>query len=396
MAGSTQDASFRAAFVAGAITVIVIALLAGSFLLVRVGLPRMALRVRDTVLLATGPKVARVLDLPGDVRAELTELGAVISNAGNPTENGARDHDTFLTRPDPRMGWVLRPGVEVEANVLRPRNPMNLDPPILYMPGRASLSARSRDWLRDKSRLRFRYSTNSSGRRSTVPIVDALRTLLVVGDSVAFGEGVNDSRTVASLLQGMLGTSVRVVNAGVGGYTGAQVLESARSALEDLAEDRGKGARFDALVYLSSQNDFMEDRERSYEAVAEEVYSGMAALRVGFSGKMVTLQVSYLEFIVPDFLLAEGWSEKKMRRSQQLYEALPDIARRHGFAYVDWRELVRDAVRDNRSIFASAALYVDHGHLSPEGSRFVATAIRGALEQQGYAAFARADGVPVR
>ena len=193
----------------------------------------------------------------------------------------------------------------------------------------------------------------------------------------------------------MLGTSVRVVNTGVGGYTGAQVLEAARSALEDLADDRGKDARFDALVYLSSQNDFMEDRERAYEEVAEEVYSGMGALRDGFSDKMVTLQVSYLEFIVPDLLLAEGWSEKNMRRSEQLYEALPDIARRHGFAYVDWLKLVRDTVRENPSIFARFALYADHGHLSPEGSRLVATAIRGALEQKGYAAFARANGVPV-
>ena len=193
----------------------------------------------------------------------------------------------------------------------------------------------------------------------------------------------------------MLGTSVRVVNTGVGGYTGAQVFEAARAALEDLVDYRGNDAHFDALVYLSSQNDFMKDRERAYEDVAEEVYSGMGALRYGFRGKMVTLQVSYLEFIVPDLLLAEGWSEKEMGRSEQRYEALPDIARRHRSAYVHWLELVRDTVRDNRSIFSRFALYVNYGHLSPEGSRLVATAIRGALEQKGYAAFARADGVPV-
>jgi len=70
-----------------------------------------------------------------------------------------------------------------------------------------------------------------------------------------------------------------------------QVFEAARAAPEDLADYRGNAARFDALVYLSSQNDFMKDRERAYEDVAEEVYSGMGALRGGFRGKMVTLQV---------------------------------------------------------------------------------------------------------
>ena len=63
MAGSTQDASLRGAFVAGVITTIVIALLVGSFLLVRVGLSRMALRVRDTIKTSRdGREVSGTLD----------------------------------------------------------------------------------------------------------------------------------------------------------------------------------------------------------------------------------------------------------------------------------------------------------------------------------------------
>ena len=107
------------AFLAGMFTTLMVLTLAGAFVGHRVGFPRLASRIRDTVLTATGPKTARVLDLPGDVREELTRLRGVISNAGNPTESGARDHDTILVRSEPRLGWMLRPGVEISASLLR-------------------------------------------------------------------------------------------------------------------------------------------------------------------------------------------------------------------------------------------------------------------------------------
>ena len=357
----------------GFVLAVVVLLLLSVAVGVRVGFPRLASRIRDTVLITTGPKTARVLDLPGDVRAELTRLGAVISNAGDPTSGGVREHDTILVRPDARFGWVLRPGAEIEATVLRARNPLNLDPPVLYLPAGAEISPIVARYLRENSRLRYRFRIGPHGRRVTLPRVEAQRAILIVGDSVAFGVGVDDGATAASVLQELVGGDVRVMNTGVGGYTGLQVLEVARALWEE--------REFEALVYLSSQNDFMDDPSRVHLDVAEEIFAGLGRLRDRFSGRLVALFVSSLEFTARDFLLGEGWPPDEIRRTEDLYRALPGIAARHGFEYIDWLALVRDVTRESGSIFAPFALYVDHGHLSPRANRLAAEAIHDALQR---------------
>lgn len=369
--------SHRAAFLAGVLTTLNVMLLVGAFLGLRVGYERLLSRIRDTVLIATGPKMARLLDLPDDVRSELTRVGAVVENAGQPTRRpGAAPHDTVLVEPDAGLGWVLRPGVEIEASVLRARNPYNWDPPVLALASGTGLTPTAEAWLRESSRLSYRYRTGPDRRRVTVPQVDAPRAILVAGDSVAFGVGVDDEWTVASLLQTELGSAVRVVNAGVGGYTGGQVL----AVVERLAEER----EFEALVYLSSQNDFMEDPARAYPEVAGEVLAGMGRLRERFSGRVIALIVSFLHHPMSDVLLAEGWSRDELRRSRELYDALPALAARHGVEYLDWLALVREETRTTGSTLAPFALYFDHGHLSRRGSRRVSRALSDALQRSGF------------
>jgi len=374
--GRPPTASPRAAFLVGVVTTLGVLGLFGGFLALRVGPERLLSRVRDTLLAATGPKTARLLDLPGDVRSELARVGATIENAGHPTRPVDGDaHETVLVEPETRFGWILRPSVEIEAIVLQARNPYNWDPPVLALASGTALSPSAASYLERASRLAYRYRTGPDRRRVTLPRVEAAREIAVVGDSVAFGVGVDDDSTVASLLQAELGTSVRIVNAGVGGYDGPQVLE----AVLALAEARD----FEALVYISSQNDFMEDSSRSYTDVADEVFSGLGRARDRFSGRVIAMIVSYLELPVDGLFLAEGWSREEIRRSQELYAALPALAARHGIEYVDWLALVGDETRMGGTLFAPFALYFDHGHLSRHGSRRVARAVADVLARGG-------------
>ncbi len=376
MTENRAASSDRASFLVGVLTTLTVILLVGVFLGLRVGPERTLSRLWDMLLIATGPKTARLLDLPSDIRSELARVGAVIENAGHPTRPpGGNPHDTMLVEPDARFGWVLRPSVDVEATVLRARNPYNWDPPVLALASGTSLTPSVARYLRESSRFAYRHRTGPDRRRLTLPPVDAAREILVAGDSVAFGVGVDDDSTVASLLQAELGSSVRVVNAGVGGYTGRQVLQ----AVEALAGER----EFEALVYLSSQNDFMEDSARTYSDAADEVLAGMGRVRERFSGRVVALIVSYLEFPMSDLFLAEGWTRDEIRKSRELYAALPAFAARYGIEYVDWLALARDENRRGGSIFAAFALYFDHGHLSRHGSQRVAGAISDALRRTG-------------
>ena len=66
----------------------------------------------------------------------------------------------------------------------------------------------------------FAYRIDGNGHRRTLPTVSTDNELLMVGNSVTFG--ANDAETAASQLQASLGDSYRVINTGVGGYTGQQ------------------------------------------------------------------------------------------------------------------------------------------------------------------------------
>jgi hypothetical protein len=106
-------------------------------------------------------------------------------------------------------------------------------------------------------------------------------------------------------------------------------------------------------------------------------------VRQRFSGRVVALIVSYLELPMSDLFLAEGWPPDEIRRSRELYAALPGFAARYGIEYVDWLALARDETRAGGSIFAAFGLYFDHGHLSRHGSRRVSRAISDALRRTG-------------
>jgi len=123
---------------------------------------------------------------------------------------------------DPELGWALRPNVSVD--VVRPDH-------------------------------RYRVSTNSLGLRGGELRAPSSRRILLIGDSYAFGEGVDDDQTIASHLQSMLderyGSSFEVVNGGVYGYGALQALGSMRRLWDSV--------RPAVVIYIHCGNDFADD-----------------------------------------------------------------------------------------------------------------------------------------
>ena len=84
--------------------------------------------------------------------------------------------------------------------------------------------------------LPYRFSTNSLGFRGPDPSGTG-PLVLVLGDSFAFGMGVDDGATFSDYLVKVLGErvpGVRVLNAGVPGYTITDQLDQFRAKLRDL------------------------------------------------------------------------------------------------------------------------------------------------------------------
>jgi lysophospholipase L1-like esterase len=310
-----------------------------------------------------------VLDVEGGILGDLTRIGAVIGNAGNPT--GASPHNTFLVQPDGELEYVLRPGAVARAYFLRARNRGNLDPPVLYVPEQAQLSEHVERFLAENAVLTYSYTIDAQGHRLTVPKVIADRKILVVGDSVAFGVGVGDDQTVSSNLQQRLGESVQIVNAAVGGYNGRQAAR--------VAKNLGRTGEYDTLVYLAFQNDFMMGPEKSYEESATAVLEEFARVARYFNGRVIIVLDTYMEYTLRDIL--GNWTEEQILETERMRQRIREVSRKDKFVYRDFTDTIEAQDKADGTIFSRFSLYVDHAHLSPRGNVLLADSLVSALEE---------------
>lgn len=304
------------------------------------------------------------------IRPGLVALNAVFENAPQHESKILVDmHNTPLTRPHPDLGYELRPDTQVDAYMLRSGKAMNLDPPVLYLPRQATaLPSDVLAFIDSETRLAYSYTIGSQGHRTTLPAIQSGRRLLIVGDSVAFGVGVDDNHTMASALQQRLGDEMQVINAGVGGYDGYQAWKVAKGLAE--------GESFDTLVYLACQNDFFS-KEQDAVTVGRAVTEKFASLRDKFGGNLVIVLETYMEYSLRDLFQGNyrSWSKDRIRQTDELRSAMANWAGELGFKLVDWHEIVQDHMRLEKSIFSRFGLYADHAHLSPLGNRLMADAV---------------------
>jgi hypothetical protein len=355
------------AFIGGFLTASLIAVAFIVFLGVRIGF--------TTIWQKTGVAlISMTLDMPSDLIDELAAMDGVIDNAGNPT--GARKHDTILVRPHAEFEKVLRPGTSVDGFQIRAGDPVNLDPPVVHTPAGAAMSEALRAYLDANTRVHYTYNVDADGFRRTLPQVDADKKILMVGDSAAFGQGVDDADTVASGLQGLVGDSHRVVNAGVAGYDGEQAFLVARALSQEQA--------YEFLVYVAHNNDFVGEGKLLSSEMARDVISDFESLKGRFPGGMVVALFVALEYTAEDVLLSSyGWPHERVESLTRLRRDMAAITSEARFAFVDWGGIVEGIRAREKTIFAPWALYVDHAHLSPRGNRILAEEIYAAMLERG-------------
>lgn len=316
---------------------------------------------------------AEVISIPEDVLAELTDLRAVVSNTDNPTRQPF--HDTILVHPDPLFGYALNADTSIYGDLLRTRMAFNIDPPFLYRTQPLeTLSAQLQDYIEEQSRLSFSYRIDAQGHRQTLPLVASERKLLVVGDSVAFGVGVDDADTAASQLQAALGDGYKVVNIGVGGYTGHQAFT--------MAEKLSGEEHFAGMIYIACQNDFVYSKDANAEM--RDVLGKFQSIADRFDYPPVVVLETYLEYSLQDFFVDGGWGNAKLRETDELRVATRKFAADIGFTYGDWADVVTDFRSRERAPFSPFALYVDHTHLSPRGNGLMAGLLLSLMRQGSY------------
>jgi len=300
-----------------------------------------------------------VIELPDDVLQELIQVKAVVENADNPTYRQL--HHTILVEPHDTLLFALKPNRTILGYMLKTLKPFNLDPPVLYTKKGIPLSENVKDYIHNQTRVAYSYTVNEEGLRVTLPIHQSEKKLLIVGDSVAFGEGVDDDATIASHLQNLLQDKYQVINAGVGGYGGENVYR--------MAKMMGAKQKFHGLIYIASQNDFMFD---DWGKEAEKILKKMKTLEKNFDGNIVVVLHTYMEYTMHDIILNRQWSESRVKRTDQLRQSLLKTTQRLNMKFLDWSDLLQQYRNEKKSIFSGFALYADHCHLSSAGNKLLA------------------------
>ncbi len=364
-----QTYTYFVPYLAGFLTSTFISLMIMLFFGYKIGFSNLAWKVWKVV---RPPATSdAVLDIPQQIVNELEQLGGLIDNAYNPTNQ--IKHNTILVQPDEHLGFVLRPHARISGFMLRAANPLNLDPPVVYLQSGANMSNELRTYLNENTRLKYSYSVDAEGFRVTLPIVKSPRKVLMVGDSVLFGVGVNDSSTMASKLQRRIGNRYTIVNAGVGDYGGIQAFE--------MAIEASKRSEYAGLIYIACQNDFMSGQGVSFSDQANLVLQRFSSLKERFSGRIIVMLVTYMEYNLRDVLLERGWSAHTIAGTNMLRRSLPRITQELRFEYVDWTDIVEKYMMSERSIWSRFSLYVDHAHLSPMGNSLAADELYKALKR---------------
>ncbi len=142
-----------------------------------------------------------------------------------------------LWRYDERLGWSLRPGASADTRLENATRP-GPDAAIAHV--------------------------NSAGLRGPEIRRDGPRRILVLGDSFAFGVGVDDDHTLAAQLGALLGPAWEVLNGGVSGYSTDQEL---------LWFERLESLRSEIVVLVVCDNDFGANTEdAAYEIYRKPVF----------------------------------------------------------------------------------------------------------------------------
>jgi lysophospholipase L1-like esterase len=354
-------------YLMGCLTVTIVFLLVCLFVGYKVGLKNISNLFSQVFPVA---KYKKVLSLPEDVLEALTQLNAVIENAGNPTNQP--EHNTLAVIPDDELTYVLRPDTKMFVNILRSTKAFNFDPPVLYLKhdDQFRISERLRAYLKKESRLHYAYSTDDHGFRRTVPSVDSHEQVLIIGDSVPFGVGVADESTAASHLQRLVGKRYRIINASVGGYDGQQAFLMAKKI--------SNNTRFAGLIYVACQNDFMGKDNWIQEA--NNVLAKIKSISQRFGDNVIMVLHTYMEYTLRDIFLENGWKQERIEKTHALRSALPKICKEYGYGYYDWTDIVDDFLKVEKNIFSRFALYADHCHLSPLGNRLMAKKLLKTME----------------
>jgi hypothetical protein len=225
------------------------------------------------------------------------------------------------------------------------------------------------------------FTSDEFGQRSTIPVVDRQKIVLIAGDSVAAGAMINDDETLASVLQ-RRDLHRRYVNLGKGGAEAAEIrcnVELAAERYPSLVQE---------LIYVYCENDFDDDESMG---TPESVMTWLRKfVREQEIGRTTIVYAPYIFNVVPELTRVPGERGERFKDHAEEKARLMDLVQDAGFTWVDYGELALTEADARGTPFAALSLYLDVVHHSPLGVERLADAL--GAGQAAVAAAQRSAG----
>lgn len=303
-----------------------------------------------------GPPYTRVLQADDieDLLPELKEAGVAI---GNVPYSELMSADDAINMDDGDC-LTQKPHVDKVMTFLRTHAFKPFDPPNLFYDRRADLPPKIRKLIDTYGVRLVAYTTNEYGERITVPAVGSNRKVLIAGDSVANGTGIDDSETISSQLQAF-DPERQYINLGIAGADAPDIICALKKAAERYPH------QIDELIYVYCENDF--DTSVPY-GTPEAVVAWLKdfADTQGIA-KVTVIYAPFIYNVVPQstrFRFHAG----DFSTSAQQRAALALLAGEAGFRYMDIGDLAMAEADRTKTPFGALSLFSDHVHLSPYGT----------------------------
>jgi len=232
------------------------------------------------------------------------------------------------------------------------------DPPSLFFDKQAVLDERLSGFVKKYAMRKAEFSTNGLNERTTLPVIELPRKIVVAGDSVAVGAMIDDSETIASHLQ-RLDATAQYVNLGVNGVDAEDIICRLKSVA-----NRYKG-QITGLVYVYCENDF--DPRKPF-GKPEEVLVWLKEFAARENVSKVTIVFApYIYNIIPNLTRFPGSRGAEHGVFLAEADALKKGAAEAGFNFVSIADIAMEEATMRHSDFGAFALFVDHLHLSDYG-----------------------------
>jgi hypothetical protein len=349
------------------VAALTLALLEGGYSLAKGKKPHLSVTYQALTLLnltggsAGGAKgaYAEYFSDPATLAAMIPRMRAAAVGLGNtPFADTMTEEAAVNTEDGDCTG--LKVNLRKTAFFLRTSAFNPFDPPSVFHDVDAKLDPQLEDFFARYGKRRTSLTTNAAGERITLPAVEHARKVLVAGDSIAFGAMVNDDETISSQMQAR-DVDRQYVNLGVAGIDAEAII----CRLEQAAK-RYAGA-IDELVYIYCENDFKPARPYGTSDQVISWLRGLAA-REGI-GKVTVVFSPYIYLAAPEVTRFSGYIGATYPNHAPERDELARLVREAGFRWIDIGDMARAAEAEEKTQFGFFRLFVDHNHLSPEGTR---------------------------